>query len=318
MRKRRTLLASVTFTFVFAVGLITTTFVARAEECLSKPNSPAPQGEHWYYRIDHANNRQCWRLGPEGVRVQKIVPQASEKRPAPEAAAQPAQPATKPATVQGHTTTGTAAAETAAESNDRTTGAPAPWPDASTSAVSPFLPLLPQTTPTARPQVANATDSAPTVEEPTSTKADETSEPASEHAEDPQPSVSESDPQPVPAQTTPQDGYTLDLLTLTLMLLAIAGPTVYVVGRLRERKARNLRESAMEYTFALDSPTLLTHPSLAPDFPIEKRHPSIPPTSPEQTERLAQALQQLADRLRTEQPPESNIEQIRPARRAMR
>src|SRR5579884_3513791 len=33
---------------------------ARAEDCLAAPNGPAPQGSHWYYRIDRAKQRKCW------------------------------------------------------------------------------------------------------------------------------------------------------------------------------------------------------------------------------------------------------------------
>lgn len=33
------------------------------EDCLNAPKSPAPQGRHWYYRIDRAKLRKCWYLG---------------------------------------------------------------------------------------------------------------------------------------------------------------------------------------------------------------------------------------------------------------
>jgi hypothetical protein len=38
---------------------------AEAEECLAGPKSTAPQGGHWYYRIDRATKRHCWYLGDE-------------------------------------------------------------------------------------------------------------------------------------------------------------------------------------------------------------------------------------------------------------
>jgi hypothetical protein len=41
----------------------------RADECLSRPNGPSPPGSHWFYRLDRANHRQCWYLGPEGARA---------------------------------------------------------------------------------------------------------------------------------------------------------------------------------------------------------------------------------------------------------
>ena len=51
------------------------------DECLSKPNASAPKGQHWYYRVDRANNnRQCWRLGPEGLRIQKSNSQIQKSK----------------------------------------------------------------------------------------------------------------------------------------------------------------------------------------------------------------------------------------------
>jgi len=34
----------------------------RADECLSAPDSPSPQGTHWYYRLDLPTQRKCWYL----------------------------------------------------------------------------------------------------------------------------------------------------------------------------------------------------------------------------------------------------------------
>jgi hypothetical protein len=33
-----------------------------AETCLAAPQGTAPQGSHWYYRLDRATQRKCWRL----------------------------------------------------------------------------------------------------------------------------------------------------------------------------------------------------------------------------------------------------------------
>jgi hypothetical protein len=40
------------------VGALANT--ARADDCLAAPNSAAPQGSHWYYRLDWATQRKCW------------------------------------------------------------------------------------------------------------------------------------------------------------------------------------------------------------------------------------------------------------------
>ena len=41
------------------------------DDCVAKPNSAAPQGSHWYYRVDRTANRRCWFLGPEGLKVRQ-------------------------------------------------------------------------------------------------------------------------------------------------------------------------------------------------------------------------------------------------------
>ena len=55
-----------------ATGLVTVQ-TSRAEpavdECKTKPDSSAPTGSHWYYRVNRADQRHCWYLGPEGVKV---------------------------------------------------------------------------------------------------------------------------------------------------------------------------------------------------------------------------------------------------------
>src|SRR6266576_6768368 len=33
-----------------------------AETCLAAPKGAAPQGSHWYYRVEQSSQRKCWRL----------------------------------------------------------------------------------------------------------------------------------------------------------------------------------------------------------------------------------------------------------------
>jgi hypothetical protein len=50
---------------------------AAADECLTKPGASAPQGSHWFYRVDRANNnRHCWYLGSEGAKPRATKQQA--------------------------------------------------------------------------------------------------------------------------------------------------------------------------------------------------------------------------------------------------
>lgn len=39
---------------------------APAKDCLTAPGATPAQGEHWYYRIDHATKRNCWYVRAEG------------------------------------------------------------------------------------------------------------------------------------------------------------------------------------------------------------------------------------------------------------
>src|SRR5262249_52893162 len=41
----------------------------RGYECKAKPDSTAPSGSHWYYRVNRTDNRHCWFLGAEGGKV---------------------------------------------------------------------------------------------------------------------------------------------------------------------------------------------------------------------------------------------------------
>ena len=43
-----------------ALGVEAPSATARAEDCLASPNSPAPKGSWWYYRLDWATQRKCW------------------------------------------------------------------------------------------------------------------------------------------------------------------------------------------------------------------------------------------------------------------
>jgi hypothetical protein len=37
--------------------------------CRTNPGAPAPQGMHWYYRVDRTNDRHCWYLDSAGIQV---------------------------------------------------------------------------------------------------------------------------------------------------------------------------------------------------------------------------------------------------------
>jgi hypothetical protein len=52
-----------------------------ADECLSKPKGQAPEGSHWYYRVDHASKRHCWYLREQGEKLSRAKLQDSAPIP---------------------------------------------------------------------------------------------------------------------------------------------------------------------------------------------------------------------------------------------
>jgi hypothetical protein len=80
-----------------------------ADECLSQPNSNAPQGSHWYYRVDRTNQRQCWYLGAERAKPRPQQQQSASASPPPPASKPAERPAPQTATPAPQTTTEVAA-----------------------------------------------------------------------------------------------------------------------------------------------------------------------------------------------------------------
>ena len=50
---------------------------ARADDCRSAPNSPAPGGTHWYYRLDWETQRKCWYVRAPGRRAHQATTPAT-------------------------------------------------------------------------------------------------------------------------------------------------------------------------------------------------------------------------------------------------
>jgi hypothetical protein len=65
---------------VFAGAYLIIMPYGTADDCLAEPKGDAPQGQHWYYRIDRGTKRHCWYLKGEG---EKVARAASPERTAP-------------------------------------------------------------------------------------------------------------------------------------------------------------------------------------------------------------------------------------------
>jgi hypothetical protein len=112
------------------------------DECLSKPGATAPQGSHWYYRINRTDRRHCWYLGREGARARdastrtsspKPIRQRSATRPAEATAAAaqitPDEAASGPVTVAQAAPSPVTRADTHTSENDPGAEFAHRWPD---------------------------------------------------------------------------------------------------------------------------------------------------------------------------------------------
>jgi hypothetical protein len=52
-----------------------------ADACRATPGASSPPGSHWYYRINHADNRHCWYLGSVALKVHSRAPEATAHSP---------------------------------------------------------------------------------------------------------------------------------------------------------------------------------------------------------------------------------------------
>lgn len=57
---------------------------ANAADCLTAPRQDTPQGQHWYYRLEHGTKRHCWYTRDEGGKVAQTA-SSDDAAPAPSA-----------------------------------------------------------------------------------------------------------------------------------------------------------------------------------------------------------------------------------------
>jgi hypothetical protein len=143
-----------------------------ASDCLASPKGTAPEGQHWYYRLERSTKRQCWYLRVEGGKAATTTQTAnSAQQPdspapqsvqnahaeyiAPQNAAQDEQPAAAPQP-----------ASTNADSNAQQPAVAARWPDATMAAAAPApqpaaAPATSDARPSAKPAASTAQSPAP-------------------------------------------------------------------------------------------------------------------------------------------------------------
>ena len=140
-----------------------------AADCLASPKGAAPQGQHWFYRVERVTKRQCWYLRAEGAKTTQsaqatadtpnaapTAPQSVQNAHAEYIAAQtgpaaspPAPAATQPA--PGATDANAAQPAVATRWPDAARASPAPQPSAAPAAAPAAASVQPSAKPAASP-----------------------------------------------------------------------------------------------------------------------------------------------------------------------
>lgn len=63
MPSRAAKIASVLFPILMASAAFASEPSPATDSCLAAPKGTAPEGSHWYYRVDRTTKRHCWHLG---------------------------------------------------------------------------------------------------------------------------------------------------------------------------------------------------------------------------------------------------------------
>jgi hypothetical protein len=112
-----------------------------AETCLAAPKGAAPQGSHWYYRVERGSQRKCWRLVQKDQKAQRAgapadpqgdVDDDTDESPAPQAAKKPGGrvAAPQPTASQALVTSNVSDTENTSDTSaGAATAQPVQWPD---------------------------------------------------------------------------------------------------------------------------------------------------------------------------------------------
>lgn len=256
-----------------------------ANDCITKPNRPAPQGEHWYYRRDQATKRPCWFLGSQGAGLQKSLMHGAKQRPsgapAQQAAPLSAQPAAAPTPPAVAATT--AAGSSNSESSISESALSLRWPEAARFPDAPhsFAPIpIATVAAVSRPSDLNTSAS-----------------PASGTiAREPQWSAAAGSSQRAnaSAEALPQEAnHTFALIMTALALLVIAGPVWHAGGWLRRREAGD--RDGLEWLH--DSPS--DAPRARTRMPLDCHAGTMPAEPFDWSQQFAKAWQQLSEDMQT-------------------
>jgi hypothetical protein len=261
MLNRTAKFASAIFAGVVAGAPITTipsSAAVAASDCLTEPGKKTPQGQHWYYRLEHGTKRQCWYLRGDGDEAAPA--ESSAKAPAPSrtketAAARPvadAYDALPASRERGEQDSGASAARQAPavvpaaanpEGNQNSDAG------ASAGATAP-VDSVPQSLVASRwpePSAANSQIN-PAPDAPAAMVADANPTPQAEPASEPAP-VSPAEAAAPAEQPAGLPGMLWLVILGALALASLTGSVIYRIGRARDvmratARRRDIRQSA--------------------------------------------------------------------------
>ena len=277
MSKNLTLAMPIILTASVITMSASTTTSRAADECLRGPNSTAPAGSHWYYRIDRSTGRHCWYLGALGQKVRSVsertsqqtrkrvtqrnsesTPQPAESRPSLPPAAPPV-PDSKAATsfFQQYWASLFGRAEP-----------PPITPSAEAPQITPPAEPL-QITPPAEPQTAQTAE-APRLAAPAPTNRPAVASAANSYAQEPEQSGAQEDMPPVwpvltAAQTKPAAAAGLSyqhMIAILVGALALAGILMALVYRLASIRVDRQRRQPERARWDPETRTMLPMPPL--------------------------------------------------------
>jgi hypothetical protein len=273
---------------------------ARADNCIAKPNAPAPRGQHWYYHLDRATQRQCWYLREEGlpVRAHAAAQKQETRAETPESQdsdAQPVQAAAGPF------------------DSDVATVEPVPWLDVTNLSIITFAapPAYDKWLQPAWLRSGDGDDEAPssTGGVPALAQAGSAEDRIAEGAttgsaaerDAPAPRSQAAAPQPLSAADAGMAMYVFALAMTLLGGVAVAGPLFHFLQQ-RARAAAGFRPPPWARVVALNAPTpRIRVPRLRTADSAARSVAPLPPAA--STERLAQALRQVLERLKEDEAP---------------
>jgi hypothetical protein len=238
MPKRTAKFVSAVFVNILAgipLATMTRGETATADGCLSGPKAETPPGSHWYYRVDHANKRNCWYLRSEGSGLSQAAPQNT-----PPASSAPS--ATKPSVADAH-------AELRARNTREDSPTASPPANAPVSAAWPASPSNETATAVATrwPELAASNSASNGGSGPANLAGDPPQAPASLPKQAAASALADS-PAPVQPNTIPT------LIAAAVGALAFAGVTAALISgrsparRPRHRKTAHARVAAWETT----------------------------------------------------------------------